>query len=254
MKKIYFCITPVVVILFLQGASAQRNEKKPSITPWEVGLSGGVSVFLASVNPGATGTSNRNNFWNNDLNPGAGLSVTRNFSPFWGLELNWLNTRLSGRWKEGLPVPGIFAEHGIPLTYDTRINEFDLMIAFNINQTLIPDVEEDNWHIFVKPGVGFAHIIDTKKFYPDGSSYNRPSFVFDAGLSVSLNAKIKLIFGSTFRLVNTDNLDGIHESSTYLYTSTANFKRGYEIYNFNYLRLSYCFGNRIERGRFGLGF
>ena len=254
MKKIYFYITPILVILFLQGASAQTPEIKASITPWEIGISGGFSLFITSVNPEASGTSNRINYWKQDLNPGFGLSLTRNFSPFWGIELNWLNMHLTGTWNNEWPLPSYADRYETPLTFDTRINQFDLMIAFNLNQTVIPDVEEDPWHLFLKTGIGFAQIRDTRKFYPDGSSYIRPSALIEAGLSVSLSAKIKLMLGGTFRLVDTDNLDGVHVTPTVIKGNIRNYMKVFEIYNFNYLRLSYCFGHRNDRGRFGLGF
>jgi hypothetical protein len=254
MKKIYFCITPVLVILILQGTSAQTPENRASITPWEIGISGGFSLFLTSVNPEASGTRNRINYWNQNLNPGLGVSLTRNFSPFWGVELNWLNTRLSGTWNNEWPLPSYSQRYGTPFTFDAQINQFDFMIAFNANQTLIPDVEEDPWHLFLKPGIGFTQIKDTKKFYPDGSSYIRFSAVIDAGLSVSLSAQIKLMLGSTFRLVNTDNLDGVHVIPALINGNTRNYMKVFEIYNFNYLRLSYCFGHRNDKGGFGLGF
>ena len=69
------------------------------------------------------------------------------------------------------------------------------------------------------------------------------SFALDAGLSVSLNERIKLMIGSTFRFVNTDNLDGVHVVSTDLTGKTIEYMNIFEIYNFTYLRVSYNLGN-----------
>ena len=255
MKKISFCILFVQIILFFQNASAQTTpENKGSITPWEIGVSGGFSMFLTSVNPEAAATSNRINYWNQGINPGFGISLTRNFSPYWGVEINWLNTRLTGTWDNKWALPSFSERYVSPFTFDTRINQFDVMIPFNVNQMFIPDVEEDPWHLFIKPGFGLALITDTKKFYPDGSFYIRPSAVIDAGLSVSLSAKLKLMVGTTFRFVDTDNLDGVHVFPELINGTTRNYMKVYEIYNFNYLRLSYCIGQRNDQGKFGLGF
>ena len=133
--------------------------------------------------------------------------MVRNISPSLGVEINWLNTRLTGTWNNKWPALPISTSYQSPLTYNSQINQFDVMMVFNLNQIMLPGDEEDVWHLFFKSGIGITKIKDKKKFYPDGSSYARMSFALDAGLSVSLSERIKLMIGSTFRFVNTDNLD-----------------------------------------------
>lgn len=253
MKKIPFSIITLLLVLILKNSFGRPGEYTGTITPWEIGINGGVSVFITSINPEVPRGTNRINFWYRDFNPSAGLSITRNFSPFWGLELNWFYTKLSGTWNNKYPLPYFALGYTSPLTFDTRINQFDLMVSFNINQMIIPDVEEDRWHFYFKPGIGITQITDTKKFYPDGSSYIRPSIVFDAGLSVSLNDKVKLMVGSSLRIVDTDNLDGLHVDAVKIDGLQRKYLKVYELYNFNYIRLTYCFGQKNDRTRFGLG-
>jgi hypothetical protein len=254
MKKIPFGIIAILIVLSLKPSFGRPREGSGSITPWEIGINGGVSTFIISINPEVPRKGNRINFWNRDINPGAGLSLTKNFSPFWGLELNWLYTKLSGTWNNKYPLPYFAMGNTTLLTFDTRINQIDLMVPLNINQMIIPDVDQDRWHFYVKPGIGITQITDTKKFYSDGSSYIRPSINFEAGVSIALNANFKLMFGSTIRFVDTDNLDGLHVDAVKINGSTAKYLKVYEIYNFSYIRLSYCFGQKNDRTRFGLGF
>lgn len=241
--KTIFCLTLILFILLNQNASAQRQTERRTgiMSPWEIGLSGGVSSFLTSINPQSGATNKRINYWNSDQNPGVALAVVRNLSPSLGIEMNWLNTRLSGRWNSKWPLPSDYPASGTPLTFNSQIKQLDLMMAFNINQILLPGDIEDLWHIYFKPGVGFTHI--KNKMNPDENPVIKLSVALDAGLSVSLTERLKLVAGSTFRFVNTDLLDGVHVTSTDLNGKTVAYLKIFEVYNFSYLRLSYGLGN-----------
>ena len=237
--------TQVLIFLLLTYASAQeiRFRGVGYTSVWEIGISTGVSTFLTSLNPTSALNFNKFNYWHNDVNLGIALSAVRNISPSVGIEMNWLNTSLSGRWNDINPLPSISAGHQSPWTYyKSKINQFDLMAAFNLNQIMLPGDAEDVWHLFIKTGIGMTQIIDSKKFYPDGSSYVKMSYALDFGISVSLSEKIKLMLGSTFRSVNTDNLDGIHVFSKDADGKMIAIMNIFEIYNFTYLRLNYNLG------------
>ena len=242
--KIPLYITQILVILFFQSAMAKGpfDKKMPVISPWEISFSSGVSIFVTSVNPEPGAINNQVNYWHNHVNPGLGLFVTRNISPSIGIEVNWLNTRLTGTWNNKYPPHLISAGRENPLTYNSQINQFDLMVVLNVDQIMLPGDPEDNSHFFIKTGIGASMIKDNKKFYP-GITYTRISYALGVGYSLSLNERIKLQLGSTFRSVDTDNLDGVHVVANDKNGQLVHFMKIFEIYNYSYLSVSYRMGN-----------
>ncbi len=234
----------ILGILLFQSATAQSNKNKRigHISPWEIGVSGGISSFNNTINIAPGVTDNLVNYWYRDINPGIGLSVVRNISPSLGIELNWLNTRLTGRWNNTYPPLAVSAGYSLPLTFDSKINQFDLMMAFNLNQIYHPGNDKDRWHLYFKTGIGMTHIKDNQNFYPGESPYLRISVVADGGVSVSISEKVKLMAGSSFRFVNTDNLDGVHIEGT-VNGNSVRYINISEIYNYTYLRVSYSWGH-----------
>jgi len=251
-----FCLTPILVILLLHGVSAQRHARKQIaiISPWEIGFSGGVASFVTSINPDGEVTGKKINYWNRDFNPGIGLFVVRNFSPALGVELNWLNTRLTGSWNNSYAPLVTSTGADIPLPFRSKINQLDLMIAFNVNQILLPGDEEDSWHLYIKTGIGLTNIKNTDKFEWRFDYVNtRMSLAFDAGVSVSLTENVKLLLGNTIRSVNTDNLDGVFVVSADTNGKPVYYTKVFEIYNYTYLRLSYSlndFGLKKSKSTF----
>lgn len=197
---------------------------------------------MTSVNPESGAPDKLINYWNRDINLGFGLSVTRNISPSLGVELGWLNTHLSGTWSNKIPVPLAYATFPTPLTFNSKINEADLLMVFNLNKIFHPGNDKDPWHLYVKTGIGITHINDKQNFFPADNPYLKMSFVADGGVSISVSEKIKLMVGSSFRLANTDNLDGVHVVGADLNGNILGYKHILEIYNYTYLRLSYSFG------------
>ena len=165
MKSI-FCLTQFLVILFISAISAKTpvNYGIPVISLWEIGFSSGVSIYGTSFNMGSNAIPNRYSYWNRDLDPGIGLFVVRNISPSLGVEINWLNTCLTGKWKHRwTPIP-ILTGRENPLTFSSQINQFDLMMVFNVNQIMLPGDEEDRGHFFIKTGIGIMAIKDNQRF------------------------------------------------------------------------------------------
>jgi hypothetical protein len=260
--KIIFCLTPILLILLYRNASAQQNlnQQTGQISPWEIGFSAGIASFITSVDPQSEAGNRMINYWSRDIKPGFGLSVVRNLSPALGIEMNLLNTSLTGTWNDETPPLYIPSGHSTPLIFNSTVSQLNLLMTFNINQLMLPGDNEDTWHLFLKTGAGIAHIKDNKNFYPGSSPYIKMSVVGDIGLSVSLNRRTKLMAGTSFRSVLTDNLDGMH-----VYTVNSTGKnvlstKVFEIYNYNYLQISYSLGKfrrppvrgifRDEKGRF----
>ena len=248
MKFIFYFIQ-LFIIIFPQSISAQNQKKKQigHTTQWEIGLSGGISTFTNSVNIDPGVTDNLVNYWYREANPGFGLSITRNISPSLGIELNWLNTRLTGRWNNTYPPFTIYVGQPDPLTFNSKINQLDLMMAFNLNKVYRPGNEKDNWHLFFNTGIGIIQIKDNRNFYPGASPYIQFSVVADAGASVSLNENVKLMAGSSIRIVKTDNLDGVHIQGIDQNENRVEYSRIFEIYNFTYLKVSYSWGQKLSK-------
>ena len=242
MKTISY-LTLILFILNLQSVSAKKTIKKgiPVVSRWEIGLSSGTSLFLTSINPESNAINKQINYWRNELNPAIGLFAVRNISPSLGIELDWLNTRLTGKWSNKWPPLAVSTGRPSPLRYDSEINQFDLMMVFNVNQMMLPGDNEDRGHLFLKTGIGLSLIHDNKKFY-SVSDHARISFALGLGYSVSLSKKLKMQIGSTFRSVATDNLDGVHIVGSDINGKQVNFLKIYEIYNYSYLSLSYNLG------------
>lgn len=242
--KIFFYVIQILLILLFQNASAKRyiNNRIATISPWEVGISSGVSLFVNSFNPEKGALNKQINYWHSDVNPGIELFVVRNISPSLGIEINWLNTRFTGTWDDKWPPHPISSNYESPLTYNTQINQFDLMMVFNADQIMLPGDEEDPRHLFFKAGIGISEIKDNKKFYP-GITYTRISFALGVGYSVSLNERIKLQIGSTFRSVNTDNIDGVHVVANDENGKLVHYMKVFEVFNYSYLRVSYNLGD-----------
>jgi hypothetical protein len=242
--KIIFCITLLLATLLLQTVSAKRPGLKgtPTISPWEIGFSSGASIFLTSINPQSNALNKRINYWERGINPGIGLFVVKNFSPSFGVEINWLNTSLTGKWNNKWPSHPISAGRENPLKFNTQINQFDLMMVFNVYQIMLPGENEDRGHLFLKTGIGVSEIKDNKKFYAS-NIYDRISVALGIGYSFPMSEKAKIQLGSTFRFVNTDNLDGVHVVAYDKNGKMVEFMKIYEIYNYTYLSISYSLGN-----------
>jgi len=242
--KIIFYLTQILVILFFTSASAKRplTSGMPVITPWEIGLSTGASIFGTAYIQESNATYKRHSFWYRDVNPSIGLFVVRNISPSLGIEISWLNTRISGKWnKTGLTILDLAGREN-PITFNSQVNQFDLMMVLNLDQIMLQGDEEDKGHFFIKTGIGISKIKDNKKFYPEINSYAM-SFALGGGYSFSLNEKIKLQVGSILRAVNTDNLDGLHAVSSGRNGEMVEYKKSFEIYNYSYFSVSYSFGD-----------
>jgi hypothetical protein len=244
MKRKKILIQSVIIILFQSALLyGQTSNSTGIISPWEIGVSTGVTTFLTSINSKAIAPSRRINYWYANLNPCVGLSVARNISPAFGMEFNWLNTRLTGRWNDNWPAHPLSFGQESPFTFNSSINQFDLMMTLNLNQIMLPGEIEDPWHFFIKTGIGLSCIKDNKKFY-QVSNYQSMSIPLDVGISFSLSERVKLLMGSTWRLVKSDHVDGVQVVYTDVSGNISNeLGTIYELYNFTYISITYGFGH-----------
>ncbi|MCX6238894.1 MAG: outer membrane beta-barrel protein [Bacteroidia bacterium] len=238
----------ILMLIVCQAATAKkkRTKSKDSTTPFEVGLSLGGSSFITSFNPDAKGSDRFVNYWQNKINPGVGLTVTRNVYPWLGIGLNYLFTSFTGTWNDKsltMPVP---LNGDNQLSYKSMINQFDLLLNFNINKLVAPGKARDKWNIYIRTGPGYTMIKDNIVFFTGQLSKNtiRFSYTFDPGVSFRLSDNIKLKAGIALRIVFTDNLDGVH-----LFSTDPGWKYSYhisEIYHYTYLSINYNLGGKIS--------
>lgn len=243
-----FAALLILMVIICDSATAKkiRSKSKDKTPPFEVGLSLGGSSFITSFNPDAKVTDKFVNYWHNKINPGIGLSVTRNIFPSVGIGLNYLHTSFTGTWNDkslAMPVP---LNGDNQLAYKSTINQYDLLFNVNINKLVAPRTASDKWNIYIRTGPGYTTIKDNIAFYADqlSKNFNRFSYTFDPGVSFRLSDKIKLKAGTALRIVFSDNLDGVH-----LFSTDPGWKYSYhisEIYQYTYLSINYYLGGKIS--------
>lgn len=205
----------ITVLMFLVNiiSLAQKSGKQ---NDWEVGISGGASQFLNSINPNSDALFKKFNYWNSDLNISFSLYLIRNISNQFSVEFEWHTTKLSGTWNQNsvYAVPQSAIDLGLPYPdpFKTGINEFDLMLSVNLNNAFFPKFENEKWYVFIKGGVGGVLLKGYQSLYPYRTLWNpfKYSIAYGTGLSYKIDNKVKVKLGLTLRQVETDRLDGIH--------------------------------------------
>ena len=243
-------ITLLILIIFIsQGAIAQNwnnRSKKDNNRLFEIGISIGGASFVSTYNPNPEPPETFINYWNNDINPGIGVSIANNISPVFGIEIGYLHTSLTGTWNDKWPPYPVGAGYDTPLTYDNSINQYELLFAFNISKLISPRTATGKWNVYVRTGPGITNIIDHKEFYNDqyNHNYNRFSWTLDPGVSYQINDRFKLKAGSSWKIVTTDNVDGIH---IYFDKPGWNYNNNItEFYQYTYVSVHYCLGRYFD--------
>jgi len=202
-----------ILLCFTQSTVAQRRRFNSDVmNSWEFGFSGGVSQFLTSINPNSDATYKKFNYWNNDFNSAVTLSVTKNFSPKFGAEFEFLTTKLSGSWNTnspyGVPLPA--TPTNFPGPFKTGINQFSLLLVPNLNKIIAPN-SSSKWNLFVKVGISALLLKEYSGLYEyvkdNGFKY---ALAYGGGFSYTINEKLKIKLGSMWYIVDTDRLDGVH--------------------------------------------
>ncbi|HEY3389620.1 MAG TPA: hypothetical protein VGK38_08630, partial [Prolixibacteraceae bacterium] len=196
------------------GQYGRRSSGEENL--WEVGISGGVSQFLTTINPNSDAPFKKFNYWNADMNPAITISAIKNFSPKFSAEFEFLTTKLSGTWNpnNGYPVPPLALDKRLPHPdpFKTGINQFTLMFVPNLNQIIAPNSSNNKWYVFAKIGAGASFLKEYKALYAYSVPGNKFEYalVYGGGLSYKINDNIKLKIGANWYRVETDRLDGVH--------------------------------------------
>jgi len=206
----------LITILMFQVATIIRAQNFGKQHKWEVGISGGATEFLNSINPNSEAQYKKFNYWNSNLNSSFSLSVIRNISSQFSAEIEWITSKLSGTWNQnsGYEVPQSAIDLGLPYPdpFKTGINEFDLMVSINLNKVILPKSKNDKWYVFIKGGGGVVLLKEYQALFPYSTPGNpfKYSIAYGTGFSYKIDDKVKIKLGLTFRQVETDRLDGIH--------------------------------------------
>ena len=237
----------VTILMFLvTGISfAQKSTKQSN---WEVGIYGGASEFLKSINPNPDAQYKKFNYWNSNLNSSFSLCLIRKISSQFSAEIEWNTSKLSGTWNQnsGYDVPKSAIDLGLPYPnpFKTGINEFDFMLSVNINKVFFSKHRNDKWYVFIKGGGGAVLLKEYQALFPYATTGNpfKYSVAFGAGLSYKIDDKVKLKLGLTFRQVETDRLDGIHTMKPEApYDAYYNVK---EVYCSTYFGITYALNGK----------
>lgn len=213
-----FVLLLAILLFNINESSGQIRKKRTAVNrSWEIGISGGFSKFMTSVNPNSDATYKTFNYWNSDLNSAVTLSVIKNFSAKFSAEFEWMNTQLSGSWnpENGYPVPPLVIYSGLPYPepFRTGINQFTIMMVANINQIIAPNFASDKWNLFVKGGGGEALLNDIKAFDKLPGSRFKATIAYGGGVSCQINKSLGMKLGATWYIVDTYHLDGQHMSA-----------------------------------------
>ena len=231
-----FILASVLIFQLTTSISAQKSGTDYL---WEVGFSGGASMFLKSINPNSDAEYKKFNYWNSDLNGSISLSLIRKITSQFSAEFEWQTTKLSGTWNEnnGYVIPQRAVELGLPYPdpFKTGVHEFDLMLYVNLNKVIVPKIKNEKWCVFVKGGGGAVLLKSYQSLFPFSTSGNpfKYSIAFGAGLTYTVADRIKLKLGITIHQVKTDRLDGVHSTRSVMpFDAYFNVK---EVYSTVYL-------------------
>ena len=108
-----FILATVLIFQLTTSTSAQKTGKDYR---WEIGFSGGASMFLNSINPNSDAEYKKFNYWNSDLNGSISLSLIKKITSQFSAEFEWQTTKLSGTWNKdnGYLIPQRAVELGLP--------------------------------------------------------------------------------------------------------------------------------------------
>ncbi len=183
------------------------------LTSWETECSSGISKFLKSNNLNNDGYYKNFNYWNTGVNRAITFSAIKNISSKFGVGLEWLTTKLLGDWNavKGYPIPPSAIAKGLayPTPYKTGMNQ---LCFTNLNQVIVPNSLNNIWHIYVKVGGGFATLKEYSGLDELSGTKNRfkYSVTNGGGIALKVNCHIRLKFGTTYYITETDRLDGVY--------------------------------------------
>ncbi len=224
LKKTLF--TLVILLLVNQMVTAQGG----AAPNWQININGGTSLFF--------GDMKQYRFWpvtnnENEWRLGAGLMVSRQFSPVFGLRGQGLFGQLSGTRRSANKF------------FENDYLEFNLNGTLNINNLFGQKRDDRFMNIYLTGGIGIinynttVYALDTKKQIASVGNGNGKGIggrtlegILTGGIGVDfrLSDKLSINLETANRIMNSDMMD--HWVNGF----------PYDVYNYTSIGLSYRFG------------
>ncbi len=229
---ILFLSTTLFLFISFSAYSQQILSGKKFSPYWEVGLTGGTSLFFGDVKENSVLPVSTNN---NEWRLGGSLLAGRQFSYVFGLRGQALYGQIAG------------TKRSYNYFFEGDYFEFNLNTTINLNNLFGQKRVDRLASVYVLAGVGLINYNTTLYTLSNGVVLRRFGYGSGSGLGgrtlegivtggIGVNFKLTdrfvMNFESTMRFVNTDEMDGW----------AKDFK--YDMYNYTSIGLFYRFGQR----------
>ncbi len=212
-------------VYFLQSANAQYYEENNNrfFNNLSLNLNAGTTLFFGDIHSQSP--------FQDDWKLGFGLIARKQFSPVFGLGLQFLGANIHGtllNWPNG---------DAANLKFDSDLTEFNLHSTINLSNAFFGFKPDRTVSLYGFAGVGIANWMTTLRnttnqdvenqygVSDDGTNAWTPSTVFPFGIraNISLNSNIGINLEAAYHITNSDNLDaydvGDGKNDPFLYAS-----------------------------------
>jgi len=241
MKRCIRCFSVALVFTLLAStgiAKAQKASQSNNFKPyWNLNINGGTSLFFGDIKEKSFWPANYSNY--TEWRMGTGLTIGRQFTPFFGLRGQGIYGQLSGiKTSTNKYFQGDYIEFNLNGTFNLN----SLFAGYNpvrkLNVYLLAGVGLTNYNstlynlstaqIIAKRGFGYGHGIGGRTL--EGVA------IGGIGLSYEISHRLSINLESAVHFVNSNAVD--------LYSK--NFK--YDSYNYTSVGLSLKFGEKSHKG------
>jgi len=199
MKKLSLSVVVLLACYTLTFAQ-EKAKTEPADKRWELGINVGVANFSGEYNMFKESRWHHFNFWDADMNFGAGAFLKKNISHVFAVEAAWNYNRLSGKWTyDASPNPN----------FSTKVNELDLNTVWNINNLFSKNKFDRKLYWYAKLGIGAAHVKQDPGISPQTGDYWKFATIpLGTGVAFHLSDNVNMNLGTQWSWINTDRLDG----------------------------------------------
>jgi hypothetical protein len=214
-------------IYFLNSASAQYYEENNNrfFNNLSLNLNAGPTLYFGDIHSSSP--------FQDDWKLGFGIIARKQFSPVFGLGLQFLGANIHGtliNWPNG---------DAANLKFDSDLTEFNLHATLNVSNAFFGFKPDRTINLYGLAGVGIANWMTTLRSTlnddivkqhgvgADGTNAWTPVTVFPVGfgINISVNSNIGINLESVYHITNSDDLDaydaGIGKNDPFLYTSVG---------------------------------